>query len=156
MAASTLIERTIEAARSDYDAEHVQYNKSTSLLPSDPDINNWFDLFVRKPTQYLRIPFAIDISFCTGRYPDTQDYLPQRLTAHCHTTLPPLTPRTLVSGSRNLRNSPDRSDELLTKNSQLDFLDLDDLHVYRTAEGAPWTGRTVDEMLDKVLEEGGF
>lgn len=154
-AASTLIKRTIEAARSEHDVGHNQFSKSTSLLPSSPDITNWFDVFVSRPTQYLRISFAIDISFCTGRYPDTEDCLPQRLASHHQLTLPPPIPRTLIPGIENLDNNSDWSNESLTTNIRLDFFDFSDLQTCSKTEGSLWNGQEVDELLDEILGEGG-
>lgn len=159
MAANNIIKKTIQAACSEHDIAPFSESNPTTLPPPDTNINDWFDVFVSKPTQYLRISFKIDISFCTGRYSDTEDNLPRCL-ALSHCLIPP--PPTPTSFVRIVEDRLEHSDwfgeaDLLepTTDSHLGFLDFSKVQCSRGAEGALWDGQMVDEILDKVLSEGG-
>lgn len=144
LSANSVIKRTIEAARSEHDVAQVQITKSTALLRSSSVTKDWFDVFVRKPTQYLRISFTIDISFSIGRYPDTEEYLPQRLSLHNRLISSQSIPQTLIPSVESPPVNIDQCDEAAilesARNSHLDFFDFNELETWGVSEDSPWNG----------------
>jgi hypothetical protein len=155
LSVKSVINRTIEAAHSEYDFAEAQVTQSTALLCPSSTVKNWFDVFVSKPTQYLRISFAIDISFSMGRYPDTEDYLPQRLSLQNRLIPPQSIPKTLILSVEDTPSNTDQFDEAArvdsARNIHLDYLDFSEPEAWGISEGNPWNGQTVERMLDEAL-----
>ena len=148
--ARSIINRVIEVARSEHEVR-----QSTALLHSSSVIKNWFDVFVRKPTQYLRISFTIDISLSIGRYPDTYDYLPQRLSLQTCPNRLQSPPQTLISSIECSPENFGQPDEVGTiepaRKTQLDFFDFGEPDSWDVSANNPWSGEMVERMLDEVL-----
>jgi hypothetical protein len=157
LAANNIIKRIIEAACSEQDSAKIQASISTSLVRSAPDIQDWFEVFVRKPTQYLRISFTIDMSLSTGRYPDTED-LPQRLSTNTCLIPNHSIPKSLMPVVEELPTSADVIDETAmlepTRNSHLDYFDFNEPQTWARSDSSPWNGQTVYKILDEVLGGG--
>jgi hypothetical protein len=157
-AANCLINKTIEAARSENDHGQDQTIGFTSLVRSNPDVQDWFEVFVNKPSQYLRISFAIDISLSVGRYPETKD-LPQRLSRDSRLIPNHSIPQSLMPTVEELPVTDNtlQGPGLLerTTNSHLDYFDFNEPHTWVRSENSPWNGQAVDKILDDVLGGGG-
>ena len=158
IAAKNIIKRTIETARSEQDAAQTGSSTSASLMRSNPNIQDWFQVFVSKPTQYLRILFSIDMSLSTGRYPESDD-LPQRLSLHTRLIPSNSIPRSLMPVVEELPTGTDVLDKAAmlepTRNHHLDYFDFNEPLTWERPGGSPWNGHTVDEILDEVLGGGG-
>lgn len=118
---NSMIKRTIEAARYD-----VAVNKPMSLLHSN-GFKYWVDVFVSNPTRYLRISFTIDTSLCMGRFPDTEDCLPQLLSLPNRLIPFEIISETLIPGVDDLKNTDEPNEVAMsepTKNCHLGILTL--------------------------------
>lgn len=155
ISAKCVINRVIEVARSEHDVTELQITKSTALSYSSSAIKNWFDVFVRKPTQYLRTSFTIDISFSIGRYPDREDYLPQRLSLQTGPNPSKSIPQSLISSAERSPENSDQPDEVAiiepVRNIHLDFFNFGEPDIWGASEDSPWNGQMVERMLDKAL-----
>lgn len=155
LSAKSVINRTIEAARSEHTVAATLDTKPTALLRARSDIKNWFDVFVSKPTQYLRISFTIDISFSTGGYPDTKDYLPQCLSLQNPLIPSQSIPRIPMLPVEDTPPSIDQSDEAAiiesAKNINLDYFDFGETETWGICGDSHWNGQMVEEMLDEAL-----
>lgn len=131
VAAVNMIKKTIETACSEHSTTPSAVSSPACLPQSNISINDWFDVFVYKPAQYLRISMKIDISFCTGRYPDTEGDLPRRLVlpGALISTLP--TSQSLFTGVEDSLEDLEWFNETdlleLGSRSHLDFLDFNEL-----------------------------
>jgi hypothetical protein len=155
LSAKGVINRVIDVARSEHDVTGLQITKSTALLYSSSVVKNWFEVFVSKPTQYLRISFTIDISFSIGRFPDTEEYLPQRLSLQTRPNTPESIPRSLIPSIERSPENSDQHDEVATiepaRNTHLDFFNFGESDTWGASEDSPWNGRMVERMLDEAL-----
>lgn len=159
LAANDVIKKTIEAARSEQNVAHIQTPRPASLVRSSQGgIQDWFEVFVSKPQQYLRISFTIDISLAMGRYPDTGD-LPRRISLNNRLIPSNSIPQSLMPVVEEI---PVNTDLLLepamlepTRNSHLDYFDFNEPQSWGQPGGSPWNGQTVDKILDEVLGGGG-
>lgn len=161
LAANNVIKKTIEAARSEQNAAHTRTPRPTSLVRSSQEgIQDWFEVFVSKPQQYLRISFTIDISLAMGRYPDTED-LPRRISLNNRLIPSNSIPQSLMPVVEEI---PVNTDSLLepamlepTRNSHLDYFNFNEPQSWGQpgSSGSPWNGQTVDKILDEVLGGGG-
>lgn len=158
MAANNIIKKTIEAARLEQSAAQIQTPNSTSLVHSSPDgIPDWFEVFISKPQQYLRISFSIDISLSIGRYPAIED-LPKRLSLHTRLIPSNSIPQSLMPAVEELPPNADTLESAMlepTRNSHLDYFDFNEPQSWGRPDGSPWNGQTVDKILDDVLGGGG-
>lgn len=128
LSAKSVINRTIKAACSDHYLSEGQVTKSTAVISVNPTTKNWFDVFVSKPTQYLRIARTIVVSFSMGCYPDTEDYLPQQLSLQERTLSSQMALPALPTATSNTTFETTLHDKTLrtesSTNLQLDYLDL--------------------------------
>jgi hypothetical protein len=156
------IRKTLEAARSEQEeAAETEIPMSSSVIPASPDaIPDWFEVFVNKPQQYLRISFSIDLSLAAGKYPDKKD-LPRLLSLHNRLIQSNSVPKSLMP-EVPFKSTPSETALLLNprllepaSNSFLDFMDFGDGQSAGEKEPNPWTGQTVDKILEEVLGGGG-
>lgn len=157
--ANNIIKRTIATAvnaQLEQDFAKTQPCASTSLVQSPPIIQDWFEVFVSKPSQYLRISFTIDMSLSSGRYPDTKD-LPRRLSMHDRLIPSHSIPQSLMPVFEELSTSAEIDEAVTlkpTRNSQLDYFDFNEPQTWSRTASSPWNGQTVDKILDQVLGGG--
>lgn len=134
--AQNAITQTIEDTRAEQQTLSLPKGTSSAMTCHKP-VNDWLDIFIHNPSEYLRISFRIDISLSSGYYPKTEA-LPQRLYFHLDllsntpitkSLMPPSIDAYADELGQNLFDTPKLStlDSPNMDNSHLDFLNLSDL-----------------------------
>lgn len=134
--AQNAITQTIEDTRAEQQTLSLPKGTSSAMTCHKP-VNDWLDIFIHNPTEYLRISFRIDISLSSGYYPKTEA-LPQRLYFHLDllsntpitkSLMPPSIDAYADELGQNFFDTPKLStfDSPNMDNSHLDFLNLSDL-----------------------------
>lgn len=160
---SIVIKNTLASAKSEVGSgTNLQSQANTAIAPipaAGGKIDDWYEVFVSKPKQYLRLAMSIDISFSLGRYPSTTSLpniillsdsaiplssIPRSLSTPVMSTAP------LCDADMEL-SSPKALD-ILDRRRDLDFFDFNSASSdVRSEQRGPWDEDTVEIILEEAL-----
>jgi hypothetical protein len=153
-----VINKTIASAKADIfpsTPSAEQPSTSTALLRAAANkIDDWFEVFVSQPRQYLRIALTIDISLCMGRYPQHEDFprllLMDGSSQPCGSIPRALTP---VIEELGALESPATNEDVMTgRRKDLDYFDFGTGGKSPRSPGtSAWNGDMADSILEDVL-----
>jgi hypothetical protein len=159
-AALNVINKTIASAKADIFSgtpSEPQCSTSTALLRAAVNkIEDWFEVFVSQPRQYLRIALTIDISLCMGRYAGT-DELPRLLLMTDSAMPSPSIPRGLTPVTRQLGHvdvelATPEAMAISAQRRDLDYFDFEAAERgLKSSETSPWNENLADSILEDVL-----
>ena len=129
--AQGFIEKTIEDARSEQHGREANTQNSTSMAVARRPVEDWFEIFITKPAEFLRLSFRIDISLSKGFYPKNEE-LPQCITLQLRLLANKSIPRSLMPPTTDKCGDLIPHEDILSvlgkgnKNSHLDFFNFDE------------------------------
>lgn len=137
---------------------------STALQQRAPRrIQDWLDMFVYRPRQYLHMILTLDMNLCTGRYPDATELpirpLSEGSAGPVLSIAPALALPTLGELERvdvtSCENDSSTNTAAIEECEKHDFFDFGIADEPSRLGSKPWSGESVDEILEALLASSG-